>query len=113
MPPIHVQAIGRSTGVRLSINRRMDASLTMPGYRPRPRGGRVMRFTLERLGEQAIVTGPEFKQLRIDLGEAIGRQLTAADMAKLCGLPQAGGADTIRRWEVTGPTGPVAKRLHI
>ena len=59
------------------------------------------------------MTGPELKQLRIDLGEAIGRPLTAADMAKLCGLPQAGGADTIRRWEVKGPIGPVAERLRI
>jgi hypothetical protein len=56
------------------------------------------------------VTGPEFRQLRIDLGEAIGRPLTAADMAKLCGLPRAGGADTIRRWEVRGP---IAERLRI
>lgn len=61
---------------------------------------------------QAIVNGPEFKQLRIDLGEAVGRPLTAADMAKLCGLPRA-GADTIRRWEVSGPTGPVAERLRV
>jgi hypothetical protein len=59
------------------------------------------------------VTGPEFKQLCIDLGEAIGRPLTAADMAKLCGLPQDGGADTIRRWEVKGPIGPIAERLRI
>ena len=59
------------------------------------------------------MTGPEFKQLRLDLGEAIGRPLTAADMAKLCGLPQAGGADTILRWEVKGPIGPVAERLRI
>ena len=59
------------------------------------------------------MTGPEFKQLCLDLGEAIGRALTAADMAKLCGLPQAGGADTIRRWEVKGPIGPVAERLRI
>jgi len=65
------------------------------------------------LGEQAIVTGPELRQLRIDLGEAIGRPLTAADMAKLCGLPQAGGAETILRWEVKGPIGPVAERLRI
>jgi hypothetical protein len=73
-----------------------------------------MRFTLlGYLGGQPIVNGPEFKQLRIDLGEAIGRQLTAADMAKLCGLPRAGGADTIRRWEVRGPIGPVAERLRI
>ena len=59
------------------------------------------------------MTGPELKQLRIDLGEAIGRPLTAADMAKLCGLPQTGGADTIRRWEVKGPIEPVAERLRI
>lgn len=72
-----------------------------------------MRFTLYDIGGQAIVTGPEFKQLRIDLGEAIGRPLTAADMAKLCGLPMDGGADTVRRWEVKGPTGPVAERLRI
>jgi hypothetical protein len=72
-----------------------------------------MRFTHPALGGQAIVTGPEFKQLRIDLGEAIGRPLSAADMAKLCGLPRSGGADTIRRWEVTGPTGPVAERLRV
>ena len=34
-----------------------------------------MRFTLWDIGEQAIVTGKEFKQLRIDLGEAIGRPI--------------------------------------
>jgi hypothetical protein len=59
------------------------------------------------------LTGPEFKQLRKDLGEAIGRELSAADMAKLCGLPPASGADTIRRWEVSGPSGPVAERLRV
>lgn len=59
------------------------------------------------------MTGPEFKQLRADLGEAIGRPLTAADMAKLCGLPQPGGADTVRRWEISGPSGPVAERLKV
>ena len=59
------------------------------------------------------MTGPELRQLRIDLGEAIGRPLSAADMAKLCGMPQDGGADTIRRWEVKGPIWPVADRLRI
>jgi len=59
------------------------------------------------------VTGPELRQLRKDLGEAIGRPLSAADMAKLCSLPPASGADTIRRWEVTGPSGPIAERLRI
>jgi len=59
------------------------------------------------------VTGPELKQLRQDLGDAIGRSLSAADMAKLCGLEGRDGADTIRRWEVTGPSGPAGKLLHI
>ena len=59
------------------------------------------------------MTGAELKQLRKDLGEAIGRALSAADMAKLCGLPPEGGADTIRRWEVTGTSGPVAERLRV
>jgi hypothetical protein len=59
------------------------------------------------------MTGPELKQLREDLSEAIGRPLSAADMAKLSGLPSIDGADTIRKWEVTGPSGPAAERLRI
>jgi hypothetical protein len=59
------------------------------------------------------VTGPELRQLREDLGDAIGRSLSAADMAKLCGLAPGDGADTIRRWEVTGPSGPAAELLRI
>ncbi|HKG99514.1 MAG TPA: hypothetical protein VKB08_02160 [Bradyrhizobium sp.] len=58
------------------------------------------------------MTGPELTQLRDDLGEAIGRSLSAADMAKLCGLAP-GEADTIRRWEVTGPGGTAAELLRI
>ena len=58
------------------------------------------------------MTGPELKQLRKDLGDAIGRSLSAADMAKLCGLVP-GSADTIRRWEVSGPSGPAAELLRI
>ena len=58
------------------------------------------------------MTGPELKQLRTDLGEALGRQLSPADMAKLCGLP-AGSAETIRRWEVSGPSEAAAKQLRI
>jgi hypothetical protein len=60
-----------------------------------------------------VVTGPEFRQLRVDLGDAIGRSLSAADMAKLCGLAPNNGADMIRRWEVTGPSGPAAELLRI
>jgi hypothetical protein len=59
------------------------------------------------------MTGPELRQLRTDLGEAIGRPLSAADMAKLCGLAPAGGADIIRKWEVSGPSGPAAELLRI
>jgi hypothetical protein len=59
------------------------------------------------------VTGAELKKLRKHLGEAIGQPLSVADMAKLCGLPTSDGADTIRKWEVTGPTGPVAELLRI
>jgi hypothetical protein len=58
------------------------------------------------------MTGSELKQLREHLGEAIGRPLSAADMAKLCGLP-ADSADTVRRWEVTGPSGPASELLRI
>jgi hypothetical protein len=59
------------------------------------------------------MTGPELKQLRTDLSDALDRTLTAADMAKLCGLPQSGGADTIRRWEVSGPAPPATKVLRV
>jgi hypothetical protein len=59
------------------------------------------------------MTGPELKQLRQDLGDAIGRSLSAADMATLCGLATGNGADTIRRWEVTGPSGTAAELLRI
>jgi hypothetical protein len=59
------------------------------------------------------MTGHELKQLREDLGDAIGRPLTAEDMAKLCGLEPATGANTIRRWEVSGPAKPVAGQLRV
>ncbi len=59
------------------------------------------------------MTGPELKKLREHLGDAIGRKLTVADMAKLCGLPEEGGASTIRKWEVSGQIGPVAELLRI
>ena len=58
------------------------------------------------------MTGSELKKLRAVLGSAIGRRLTAADMARLCGLPPENG-DTIRRWEVTGPSGPASELLRI
>jgi hypothetical protein len=58
------------------------------------------------------VTGAELKQLRKDLGEAIGRELSNADIANLCGLPP-GSTDMILRWEVTGPSGPAGELLRI
>lgn len=58
------------------------------------------------------MTGSELKQLRKDLSEAIGRELSLADMAKLCGLPPA-STETILRWEVSGPTEPAAELLRI
>ena len=58
------------------------------------------------------MTGSELKQLRKDLAEAIGRDLSLADIAKLCGLPPT-STDTILRWEVSGPSGPAAELLHI
>jgi hypothetical protein len=59
------------------------------------------------------LTGAELKQLREDIGNAIGRPLSAADMAKLCGLAPDGGADTLRRWEVSGPSAAVAEQLRV
>jgi hypothetical protein len=41
-----------------------------------------------------MMTGSDLKQLRISLGEAIGRRLSVADMAKIAGLAPANGADT-------------------
>ena len=60
------------------------------------------------------MTGAQLKQLREDLGEAIGRPLSVADMAKLCGLPPETGPGTIARWEAgAGPSGPVAALLSL
>jgi DNA-binding transcriptional regulator YiaG len=61
------------------------------------------------------MTGPELKQLRTVLGDAIGRRLSLVDMAKVCGLSPGNAADTIRKWEdgAGAPTGPVATLLSI
>jgi hypothetical protein len=59
------------------------------------------------------MTGPELKQLRNDLSDVLERKLTVADMARLCGLPEQGGVDTIRRWEVSGPTPSATKVLRV
>ena len=62
------------------------------------------------------MTGPELKQLRHDLGDAIGQRLSTADMARICGLkdPERNGKDTWRKWEEgEGPSGPVAVLLTL
>jgi hypothetical protein len=59
------------------------------------------------------MTGAELKQLRADLGEAIGRPLSHADMARLCGLTTPDSVQTILRWEVSGPSGPASELLRI
>ena len=59
------------------------------------------------------MTGRELKQLRQDLADAIGRPLSVADMAKLCGLAGQDGANTIRKWEVTRPIKQVAEQLRL
>jgi hypothetical protein len=77
-------------------------------------GFRIYAYASHSLHERSTaLTGPELRQLRDDLGEAIGKSLSAGDMAKLCGLEPGKGADMIRRWEVTGPSGPAAELLKI
>jgi hypothetical protein len=55
---------------------------------------------------------PELKQLRQDLGDAIGRILSTADTARLCGFEASGGADMVHRWEVSGPGGTAAEIMR-
>jgi transcriptional regulator with XRE-family HTH domain len=60
------------------------------------------------------MTGSQLKQLRKDIGEAIGRPLSVTDFAKLCGLPPESGVGTILEWENGyGPIGPVAVLLSM
>ncbi len=59
------------------------------------------------------MTGAELKKIREDIGAAIGKSLSGDDMARLCGLPAQGGAETILKWQVTGPPGSVAELLRI
>jgi hypothetical protein len=62
------------------------------------------------------VTGPEMKSIRHGLSEAIGRRLSLADMARLCGMkdPGGNGRKVYRGWEEGGgPSGPVAVLLSL
>jgi hypothetical protein len=57
------------------------------------------------------MTGDELKDIRREIGEAIGKRLSIADMAKICGIERI---DTWRKWEEeAGPSGPVATLLSI
>jgi len=62
------------------------------------------------------MNGDDLNDLRATIGIAtIGRRLTRAEMAKLCGLedPERNGANTIRKWQNgDGPSGPVAALLE-
>ena len=58
------------------------------------------------------MTGPEFKQLRNDLGDAIGRPLSAPTWRN-CVVFSRRRRHTIRRWEVSGPGGTAAELLRI
>ncbi len=61
------------------------------------------------------MTGADLKRLRNEIGDKVlGRRLSLAETAKLCGLAPANGADTIRKWEDgDGPSGPVANLLEM
>jgi hypothetical protein len=60
------------------------------------------------------MTGSDLKELRAALGDAIGKRLSTADMAKIVGLAPGNGADTWRKWEDgAGPSGPVAAQLEL
>jgi DNA-binding transcriptional regulator YiaG len=57
------------------------------------------------------MTGDELKDIRREIGDAIGRRLSIADMARICGIERI---DTYRNWEEgDGPSGPVATLLSI
>ncbi len=61
------------------------------------------------------MTGSDMKDIRHALGEAIGRRLSLADMAKLCGLNNTeADRQTYRLWENgDGPPGPIAALLSL
>jgi hypothetical protein len=74
-----------------------------------------MRYYFEQCGGILNgMTGAQLKQLRKDLGQAIGRPLSVSDFAKLCGLPAESGGGTILEWENGyGPIGPVVALLSL
>jgi hypothetical protein len=59
------------------------------------------------------LTGAELKLIRQALCANVGRSLSSADMAKMVGLAPNGGADTWRKWEEDGASGPVATLMSI
>jgi DNA-binding transcriptional regulator YiaG len=103
---LHIEAIGMFPAIR-------RASKGAPSMGQYPDQHGRDRETDSSVQDLSNVTGPELRQLRQHLGDAIGKSLSAADMAKLCGLAASDGADTIRRWEVSGPSGPATELLRI
>lgn len=61
------------------------------------------------------MTGEEFKNAHHVFSAAIGRRLSQADIAKIIGLsdPAGNGKDTIRKWEMEGPSGPVGTLIQL
>lgn len=67
--------------------------------------------------DNRVYAGEAIANLRTDIGKAvIGRRLSRAEMARLCGLnrPETDGADTVSKWErgVREVTGPVTALLE-
>jgi hypothetical protein len=58
-----------------------------------------------------IMTGADVKAIREALGRAIGRRISCRDLGCALGLAPTNAADTIRKWEAEGPTGPAAVAL--
>jgi transcriptional regulator with XRE-family HTH domain len=59
------------------------------------------------------VTGADVKRIREALGETLGRRVSQRDLGLALGLAPANAADTVRRWEHEGPSGPAAVALEL
>lgn len=57
------------------------------------------------------MTGADVNAIRMALGRVIGRRVSCRDLGLALGLAPANAADTVRRWERDGPTGPAAVAL--
>jgi hypothetical protein len=59
------------------------------------------------------MNGEDVNRSRHLIGDRIGRRLSFSDMSKLVGLSPANGADTFRKWETNGSSGPGGAVLEI